>query len=238
MSKRSLLNLTSTKKRDTMMYYNPLLPSSLARTITSSANPFDLSIFLFAVTARNQTPDIVTPDRNSSTPFYRGYSETITFTTNTEAPWRWRRIVFAAKGLQPEDSFSLTSRGYTRVMLPWADAATLSQLFKGRSGSDFNDLMDASTDRNRIRVLYDKTRTLRSGSGPHHHRFKMWHPINKTIHYDEDEFANTEDTSPWSTTGSRGLGDVFILDLFNSPISSTENTLVIKPQGTLYWHEK
>lgn len=221
-----------------MMYYNPLLPNSLARVITSSSNPYDISIFLFAVTAREQTPNVITADRNSSSPFYRGYAETMTFTTNSNAPWRWRRIVFATKGLRPDDSYTLTSSGYTRVMLPWADAETLSQLFKGRVGSDFNDYMDAKLDFNRAKVLYDKTRTLRTGSGPHHHRFKMWHPLNKTINYDEDEFANSEDTSPWSTTGSRGLGDVFILDLFNSPLSTTENTLTIKPQGCLYWHEK
>lgn len=220
------------------MYFDPDIPSSLGRVVTSGTNPFGASVYLFGLTARQQTSSMVDTDRNSTTPFYRGYSETVSLTTNSNAPWRWRRVIFAAKGLRPTTSFSLTSRGYTRVMAPFADDATFTQLFKGEVLKDYNDVMDAKLDLNRAKVLYDKTRVLRTGSGPHHHRFKMWHPLNKTVHYDEDETGDNESTTHWSTTGSRGLGDVFILDMFNSPLSSNDNTLTVKPQGTLYWHER
>ena len=238
MSKRRILDLTSTKKRDTLRYYDPDTPSSLARTVPSTTFPFSTAIYIFCPTAREANTANEATDRNSSQPFYKGFSEIISMTSNSNAPWRWRRIVFSTRSLRPNVAFSFTSSGYTRVMAPYGDAATISQLFKGTADKDFNDVMDARVDNNRARVLYDKTRLLRSGAGVHHHRFRMYHPLNATLHYDEDEEGDGENTSPWSTTGTKGLGDVFVLDLFNCPLSSNDHALVVKPQATVYWHEK
>lgn len=221
-----------------MKYFNPLAPTDKALTISSDGNVFNTYVHIFCPTAREQTNVSEVTDRNSTTPFYRGYGETMFFFTNSSAAWRWRRIVFSTRSLRPSEALGFTSSGYTRVLAPYGDTATFSLLFKGSNGTDFNDLMDAKVDSNRARVMYDKTRMLRSGAASHVHRFKMWHPMNKTLYYDEDEAGDTETTSPWSTTGTRGLGDVFILDMFACASATTGNTLIVKPQGTLYWHEK
>lgn len=238
MSKRRILNITSTKKRDELPYFDPATPTNRALTITSSTTPFETGVYIFCPTAREQTGSNEVTDRNSTTPFYRGYAETMTINATTSAPWRWRRIVFSTRSLRPSESLSFTSNGYARVMAAYGDAATFSQLFKGANGVDWTDIIDAKVDPNRARVMYDRVRTLRSGAAQHQHFYKIWHPMNKTLHYDEDETGATETTSPWSTTGTRGLGDVFILDLFQCSIFATGHSLIIKPQGSLYWHEK
>lgn len=238
MTTRRILDLTSTKKRDTLRYYDPVASTSLARSITSTTQPFATAVYIFCPTAREANASNEATDRNSSQPFYKGYSEIISMTANSNAPWRWRRIVFSTRSLRPSEALSFTTEGYTRVMAPYGDQATISQLFKGTADKDFTDVMDARVDSNRARVLYDKTRILKSGAGVHHHRYRMWHPMNAKVHYDEDENADGENTSPWSTTGTKGLGDVFIMDCFNCAALSNDNVLVVKPQGTLYWHEK
>lgn len=239
MSKRGILNLTSTKKRDELAYYNPDSISSKALTITSSGDIFSTNVFLFCPTGREQTGTNESTDRNSSSPFYRGYAETMSFWANNSVAWRWRRIVFATRSLRPNGTVTFTAPlGYTRVMVPYGDSNTFAILFKGTSPADFTDLMDAKVDNNRAKVMYDKTRILRSGSASHAHKFKLWHAMNKTVYYDEDENAASESSSPWSTTGSRGMGDVFIMDMFSCASASTDNTLTVKPQGTIYWHEK
>ena len=107
MSRKAVLNVTSTKKRDTMVAGNtfPALPTNVgALTVTSDAP----AVVMWNATARmaGATPTIgltmpINAQRLSQTPFIRGLKETITVRTGSSNAWRWRRIVFFMKGLPP-----------------------------------------------------------------------------------------------------------------------------------------
>lgn len=222
MPKRKLLDVTSTKKRDTLGYYDPAATTS--RGLTFTGGPIgEIKSFIFSPTARNSTSTTETTDRNASTVFWKGVSETVSITANSQVPWRWRRIVFETKGLRVADSFLETSSGYTRVCSAFSDAATMSRLFKGTRDVDWFSAMDAQIYNNRARVIYDKLRVMRSAAGPHFHTYKDYIKLEKNMHYDEDENGGTITTSPWSTDGRSGMGDIYIFDLFECMTGGTSH---------------
>jgi len=107
MTRKSILNLTATKKRDTMIAGNTFPPAATnvgAMTVTSDSP----AVLLWSPTAREigSVPSTnltlpVNTQRTSQTPFIVGLSEKITIRTGTSNAWRWRRIVFHMKGLPP-----------------------------------------------------------------------------------------------------------------------------------------
>ena len=100
--------------------------------------------------------------------------------------------------------------------------------------------MIAKLDATRIHIKYDKTRTLAtSNQDGFIRKYKMYHPMNKTIAYDDDENGENMDTSFTSVDSKAGMGDFYVLDLIRSRFSaSTSDALVFNPSATLYWHEK
>nr|QCQ85245.1 capsid protein [Finch associated genomovirus 5] len=110
MSRRSVLNITSRKKRDTMIpsASNPDGTWSTGPlTLSAVTNPtFGVHIVPWLCTARNLiqpsagTYGDVAQDaqRTASNCFMRGLAETIRITTNSNLPWEWRRICFTFRG--------------------------------------------------------------------------------------------------------------------------------------------
>lgn len=240
MSKRRLLNITSKKKRDTMPFFNPDAPTATALSITADATDNTVvSQYIFSPTAREYISSTDPADRSSSTVFWRGFKERLTINANTSAPWRWRRIIFSTKSLRIPTAYKQTSGGYRRVMLAWNDPASIGVLFKGKYTVDYSTIMEAFVDPNRAKIISDKTRILRTGSsGSHFHEFKSWTPFNKTMYYDEDENGADVDSSPWANTGAKGMGDVFVYDMFQCTVAGTTNKLDVSPAATVYWHER
>ena len=66
----------------------------------------------------------------------------------------------------------------------------------------------------------------------------MWLPINKTLVYSDEEAGNDINQGQLSTLGRQGLGDVFVLDLFDCSTANNASSLVFEPEATLYWHER
>lgn len=209
----------------------------------------------------NNVPNSVVNDavRTASTCYMRGVSEHIRIQTSSGLPWFHRRICFTAKNavlytkdvadnnLNPTTPYVETSNGYQRLMLN----ATVNQqsnttanleglLFKGTVGVDWNDILIAPVDNLRVDVKFDKTWTIKSGnaSGTVAER-KLWHPMNKNLCYDDDEFGNGETTNSYSVKDKRGMGDYFIYDIITPGIGgTTSDQIVIVPNSSLYWHEK
>jgi len=115
MSRRSLLNVTSRKKRDTMLTYsyirgqdpNGLEPSATFNTVLMSggAANTDPYVIPWIATARNMeafvgTDGMVADEatRTATHCYMRGLSERINMQTNSGVPWQWRRICFTFKG--------------------------------------------------------------------------------------------------------------------------------------------
>nr|UBJ26132.1 capsid protein [Red panda feces-associated gemycircularvirus] len=119
MSKKRILNVTSTKKRDDMsswVYvansqgtgYNTVQAPAVAagnQTGASASNPRTTG-YIWCPTARDFTSstsgakgnisDIAT--RTASTCYMRGIAERIEVQTSTGIPWQWRRICFRYRG--------------------------------------------------------------------------------------------------------------------------------------------
>lgn len=195
--------------------------------------------------------------RTSSTPFMVGLSENIEIQCNNGMPWQWRRICFTMKGrsLVPNNSASgqqflngaETSNGWVRVMNqvpgnPGNDPlyTLMVSLFKGQVGSDWIDPMTAATDNSRLTIKYDKIMTLASGNEDGFIRsYKKWHPMKKTVVYDDDESGGNETASGQSAVCKAGMGDYYVLDLFRARQgSASSDQLTVRPSSTLYWHEK
>jgi len=228
-------------------FFLPFLATARSSIRPSSGEPGSVS---------NQTT------RTSTTTYMRGLSERIKIETASSVPWTWRRIAFTMKGtdfftegMEPTaqgspyfaDIQSGPNTGFNFGMVrPWMtvnpDAAPLfaGKIFRGVNGLDWGSVLDAKLDQTRITVKYDKTRIIRSGNDAGTIKvFKLWHPMNSNLTYDDDEVADEMNPSYISTTGKMGMGDYWIVDMFRPLLGSgAADEIAISSETTLYWHEK
>lgn len=236
-----------------------LTSSALGRT-TLLGNR--VSTFLWCPTARTCFEDVTgNPTQLSSpTPYYVGLKENLRIDTNSGRPWRHRRICFTAKqegllqltyanpgGVGWAPYVEDTTAGWVR---PWYDLSVSSNfssltsainnvVFRGTLGIDYDNRMDAVVDSDRIQVKFDKTWLIRPTTtvGSSVSR-KLWHPMKQTLVYDQDEEGKVENVTKWSTGNKKGMGDYFVLDVFDCFAGSTSDALSIGGDSVLYWHEK
>jgi len=263
LSKKTILNVSSRKKRDVMAYYtnvkleNPQSPTYQNGPALLAGGNTDPYAFIWCATARDN--DVTTGNagnifdmatRTATTCFMRGLSEKIELQVTDGLPWQWRRICFTAKGLQlvltESDTFKLsleTGNGYQRVvneMIGDNLTGVESYIFKGKKSVDWYDQLVAPLDNGRVTVKYDKTITIASGNEQGCIRkYNRWMPMNHNLVYDDDEDGGGVDADHYSVQGKAGMGDYYIVDYFRPRAgSNTENHLSFSPQATLYWHEK
>jgi len=268
MSNRRILNITSRKKRDTMLNVTNITAATPVGNTSYAPNPAIFPgatpgghLMVFAATARDATTTS-TPGldigsvfdrstRTATTCFMRGLSESIEIQVADGLPWQWRRICVTLKGtatlLPNTTSFSPyleTSSGYTRVLnqpSPATRTALQEVIFKGRRGDDWSNEITAQVDTTRVTVWYDRTKTIASGNDDGSIRkHKMWHSMNKNLVYSEDEIGGTQDEfQKYSTTAKPGMGDYLVLDyLFPRTGSLATNLLSFSVNSSLYWHER
>jgi len=204
--------------------------------------------------------------RTSTSCYIRGLKERWTMVTGSPAPWQHRRIVFTFTGdaiyrvddeeildddPQTAEYFKELSDGYVRAFTqlapqtgdyrqPQLQLQLQRILFKGEEGKDWIGVMNAKLDNLRVNVLYDKTTNIRSGNdrGVITKR-NFWHPINKTLVYDDDENGNVILNSHYSVQDRRSVGDVYVCDFFSAGLGSTSSDeLQVNAEATLYWHER
>lgn len=223
--------------------------------------------FWWAATAQDLTDQNSTPGtiaeaatRTATNCYMRGLSEHVRIQTSSGIPWVWRRICFTAKS-ETLRRWSTADTAPAGLPGPYWDGSnglqrllfnsnvasvgnTINEqqriLFKGQSGVDWSDLTLAPVDTTRVTVKYDKTRIIRSGnaSGTLTEK-KLWHGMNKSLVYDDDESGSVEQTSVWSTAGKAGMGDYFIVDVIQPGTGgTTSDYLSMQCNSTLYWHER
>lgn len=194
MSKKRILNLTSRKKRDTMLNYTNISTTAQQGSQTYAVRPAIIvggqdqnttTAFpiVWCATGRDLTEDSSNTrgtvadqsTRTATTCYMRGLSEKIEIQVTDGLPWQWRRLCFTYKGFQNAApniaGFSLvseTTSGYVRQlsMLPSATYINTVEtiMFRGSKGVDWTDPMTAPTDGTRITVKYDVTKTVASGN--------------------------------------------------------------------------
>jgi len=194
MSKRSVLNTTSRKKRNGMQTWSNTLPTTGASRATAPGNYIITGTTggrsLWVATAMDLTDGTgvigrvaETAVRTSTSCYMVGLSEHIRIQTSTGLPWFWRRICFTYKA----DAFLITQASDT-VVNPYPPSldtsggmqriffnqytnnmqATIDAqdaiIFKGSKNVDWTDTIIAPLDTSRITVKFDKTTVLRSGN--------------------------------------------------------------------------
>lgn len=128
---------------------------------------------------------------------------------------------------------------YRRAMIPMNDTESgilFSGLFQGQAGIDYTDFLTARVD-NRIKVLSDITRSITSGNDSGIMKtYKMYTPLNKTMRYADAE-SGTIDASNGYASMNSPLNDVYVMDYYQQ-LNNAPNTMVIRSQAKIFWHEK
>lgn len=136
-----------------------------------------------------------------------------------------------------------TSRGWNRLLVN-STASTTAQslygiLFQGTQSVDWQDVFTAKVDTGRVTLKSDRTRILASGNSKgRFFKFNQWYPMNKNLLYANDENGESETLDVLSTTAKAGMGDFYVVDIFNSNGGTSSDLLDFNPEATLYWHEK
>ena len=235
--------------------------SDVPAIVTGGQGVTNAAAFLWCATARDNTISSANAKgttfdmstRTSSTPYMVGLKEAIEIQVSTGMPWQWRRICFTAKGSlgltynTGQAVATETSNGYVRVVNQITGDVgggqqyiLFERLFRGQNTVDWNDVMTAKVDTQRVTLKYDKTTNLASGNEDGFIRkYNRWHGMKKTLVYNDDELGGATNAQQFSTLGKAGMGDYYVLDLFRARTGATNSDLLsFRPESTLYWHEK
>jgi len=257
MTRRRILNVTSTKKRDNAI---TIAIDDDATDTGVLGNPYTMTGdniygFLWSPSARVNRVELNEVSRNLTDTYVPGFKERIELITNSGAAWQWRRIVFAMKGpeirnafpigtLYQQDNTSGVQRAVWNFLGSGADAepsraSVEGPLFRGTSNVDWSDRMTAKIDTTRVTLLSDNMRQLLSGNdNGRHFTSARWIPVRKRVVYDEDESGQNKTLEAWSTSGKPGIGDIYIYDAFRCAGGTNTDELSFNPQCTYYWHER
>lgn len=196
-------------------------------------------------------------DRGKSRTYFRGVSEKMSLETNSNAAWLHRRTVFLDMGetirvnMPPDTASTLLGReGYVRPL--WAVLNTAGatepgatawgeisdEIYDGQHSVDWSNIMTAKLDNQKVKVLYDRISRISSGNDRGTWKIRnFWHPVNRTIIYDDDQDGNEVNTSPWSAGTRQSAGDVIVMDIFTCADGEEADQLQVGSEATVYWHE-
>lgn len=257
MTRRRILNVTSTKKRDNVLVKGI---TDDATDETPLGQPYVMTGdnfygFLWSPSARVNRVEVSEHSRTMSDTYVPGFKERVELETNNGANWQWRRIIFAAKGPELRIAFPIgtlyqhdNENGVQRAVWNFLSGLEIGEearepledlLFEGQAGKDWIHRFTAKVDNKRVTLLSDSTRKLSSGND--NGRFftsRRWTPVRKRIVYDDDEDGDDKTLAVWSTVGKPGLGDIYICDYIGCAGGAVTDTLEFTPQCTYYWHER
>lgn len=266
-TRKRILDITSRKKQDSMQVWTgtPFSADPNSAPVEMKGN-HDYE-FCWIATAREKVMpggDSATVEndtmRTATSCYMRGLKERITILTGSPQPWIWRRVVFCYKGsdLITVDTpthgvgqlFHESSNGYSRFypnLLDITDPRSAvigdqikSVVFKGKIGTDYTSSFDAKVNRERVNVISDQTRQIKSSNDRGVIRtFNHWYPFNKNLVYNENEEGLDVTDDFYSANSSRSMGDVYVYDMFTCGLGGGVNDeLRLLPTATLYWHER
>lgn len=247
-TKKRILNMTSAKKRDTMVHDNTTATPQVSSTLFP--NQTNCIPFIASARAMNQA-DNKDYSRESQTVYVRGLADRFTVNTNDATAWEFRYVAFRYKGAVILSGFSPgtyvynqnSNGGYNRVAgvyQPSSVASLITEMFKGANGVDWLSPQQASLDTSRISVVTDRKFSVKSGNeNGTFVRKSFWIPYNANLVYGGDERGGKQVDDPLSTSGLAGKGDLYCI-VFANAMGAPETTsrADILFDSTFYWHEK
>lgn len=268
MTKKSILNITSRKKRNGMLTYSNTTTTGATRAVTNGnlyVGPTG-HYSTWCATAQDLNTagggaGVVSAEatRTATTCYMRGLSEHIRIQTSSGIPWFWRRICFTTTAddlfnvnssdtpVQGQFPYVDTSNGIERVFMNTLinnQGATNSVrdgiIFRGEFGKDWDDRITAQVDPRKVTLKFDKTWTIRSGNanGTAIEK-KLWHRMNRNLVYADDENGDIESTNYYSVDSKAGMGDYWVVDIIQPGTGATSTDLMqLSTNSTLYWHER
>lgn len=249
-SAKRILNVSSTKKHDTiagssetkadLSFYDfggSFVPFPQVQGITGAT----VSVWCPTYRFLGSSPQKY-DHRSASTVYYRGVREQVQFYLRNASPVVWRRCVVGSNlNVANTASYSLNDTnlyGRTQLYSESTYIAFFEVLTQGTRNSDYTSNITAKLDEKKCKIYYDKTRVLRPKTTTGDiQTYKMWHPINKTIQYDEEEKGSDISSSPWASNEPPNH-NVYIIDLFQSINTTTTNQVSWNVETTSYWHER
>ena len=251
LTSRRVRNIASAKKYDTMLGSSgtnePPIPDNFP--IFAGSN-----YMLWNATYRPHDVESGPHHRNSWRVFWRGVRERILLSVSFEVIhrrvcfWSYRRH---EEGNPIYDQATNLWRRPLRRITPIDDPDIFEQLWKGTLDEDYseNNRWNAPIDNRRYKIVYDRSYTINpnydvgegSAFGKSRSR-KMWHPMNATIMYDEDEAGINDLDSPWAAFNPDYCGNFYILDIFSTGQDLGDDTSqrvgTFTTTANVYWHEQ
>jgi len=268
MSRKRILNVTSRKKKNTMLTMSNTTSTGTTTAVARQALriaattggkllwcPTNMDLTLSG-TIGSVSEDAT---RTSTLCYMKGLAENIRIQTSSGLPWFWRRICFTSRDIdfqrlatadtpiQLVDPFIETSNGFQRLAfnqlinaMPGTVAAQENVIFKGTVNLDWDDAIIAPLDTGKISVKYDKTYRFTSGNANGQVKeLKLWHGMNKNLLYADDESGGTKVTTYGSVTGNQGMGNYYVYDIIQAGTGATAGDLMeVRFNSTMYWHER
>lgn len=225
---------------------NISVPAGVQITVAADS----VQLLCQAMSYRERADILAQPTRNKRDVFWKGFAENVRFDTNSPNPLLVRRVVFSTPYVidltgpindNTTQPTRVVGNGKHFIGLGNGNKSVdvLELILAGRNQQDWNDPMTAKIDTTRVRVMSDKTMTIRSGNtGDSFKQFKFYDRVNRKMVYDDEENANGVQGSGWAATSYAGqLQNIYCVYLMLN-LSSTSMNLNFHQMRTAYWHEK
>lgn len=234
---KRIANVASTKKQDTMQGAVKV-NGTWANNSIQIANDGGNHTLLWCPSGRDR--DVSEYQRNRQKVWAKGVSDRFTITTPDATVWVWRRIVFRSYFRYTSALSSNGSTDYRRNMQldDPQHASVAEDLFQGSNGFDWVDPFNAKCDRQRMQIVYDKTKYVRPHASLGDVRvFKNYHPVNGTLTYDDEERGGDMISSPWCVNAGQRNGNLYVFDIIKSNNTAGTGPMRVFADSTWYWHE-
>lgn len=251
-TRRRILNVSTRKKSDTMLTGTGLPGSGIPLRQSTLAGGQPTAYFLSCMTYMTRVSGAEDHTRRSNEIYFKGWSDNYHLYVGGGAGWTWRRIVFSSNERIEEAALpAATLYGYMRGLNkgdvpdnPTPDE-WLEQLFVGSRTLDWNDVMTAAIDRQRTTVHSDTLRRINPGNDSGKDvASRVWTPCNMSLRYDDDEYAGDVkppeaiQSSPWVTRKGGSVGNVYVVDFFDTMAVDPTESLTLRIESKRYWHER
>lgn len=250
---RKVRNIASKKKQDTLLGSTSTDPNDYSNVIALTAGN---NYFIYSPTYRGRDDNVNNHTRGAASCYYRGVRDRVMVASSFQLVHR-RVCFWSHDQISAASPIDVSGDGinidYTRrnmnQITPTTDTALFRQLFKGTVGIDFTEdsRWDSPIANNRVKVVFDRQYSVNPNynvaEGNAFGKIttkKLWHPMNRTVMYDDWEHGREIDEASWGNAHPDSMGNFYILDMFSTGQDTPDDNTQVgswSTETTVYWHE-